>query len=39
MCGDIGHEGVLPKLGFGGDEGVEEIGAGWKDGSAAEEEV
>jgi hypothetical protein len=39
VCGNVGGEGVLPELGFVGDEGVEGVGAGWRDGSAAEEEV
>jgi hypothetical protein len=36
VCENVGNEGVLSELGFAGDEGV---GAGWRDGSAAEEEV
>jgi hypothetical protein len=39
VCGDVGGEGVLPELGFTGDEEVEGVGAGWRDESAAEEEV
>jgi hypothetical protein len=39
VCGNVGGEGVLPELGVTGDEEVEGVGAGWRDGSAAEEEV